>query len=134
MKFSTRTTYGLRAMINLAQTHGQGSTALSKIAKDEKISQGYLERLFKNLKNAELVKSIKGASGGYELAKDPSRIMVFDIVKTLEGKMSPFHCLDDSGKIYCDKKCNCGATLVLAKVQAAVNRTLRSMTLKDLVN
>lgn len=133
MKFSTRTTYGLRAMINLAENHGQGSIALSKIAKNEKISLGYLERLFSKLKKADLVKSEKGAAGGYELNMAPSKIKVFDIVKTLEGELSPFHCFDENGKIYCANKCNCGATLVLTKVQEAVNKTLRSMTLKDLI-
>ena len=133
MKFSTRTTYGLRAMINLAQSHGQDSLALSKIAKNEGISLGYLERLFANLKKAKLVISEKGATGGYKLALAPNKIKVFNIVKTLEGKISPFHCLDDSGKIYCDDKCQCGATLVLIKVQDAVNKTLKSISLKDLL-
>ena len=133
MKFSTRTTYGLRAMINLADEYGKGSLALSKIAKNEKISLGYLERLFSNLKKAELVKSEMGAAGGYKLTRSPSKIKVFDIVKSLEGKMSPFHCLDETGKIYCADKCNCGVTSVLTRVQTAVNKTLQSMTLKDLI-
>ncbi len=133
MKFSTRTTYGLRAMINLADSYGQGSIALSRIAKDEEISLGYLERLFASLKKAKLIKSEKGAAGGYTLSKAPNKINVFDIVKSLEGKMSPFHCLDEKGKIYCADKCNCGVTSVLTRVQEAVNFTLRSMTLKDLI-
>lgn len=133
MKFSTRTTYGLRAMIRLAENRGKGSLALSIIAKDEKISQKYLERLFVELKKAKLVKAVIGAGGGYELTRDPSKIEIYEIVKSLEGKMSPFHCLTEDGKIYCGNECNCGATSVLIKVQQAINNTLKNIKLKDLM-
>jgi Rrf2 family cysteine metabolism transcriptional repressor len=133
MKFSTRTTYGLRAMISLAENYGQGNLALSQISRDEKISLAYLERLIAKLKKAKLVKAEKGVNGGYKLTSKPKDTPVFDIVKTLEGKMSPFHCLDESGKIYCTDKCKCGVTGVLVKVQAAVNDSLKKMSLKDLI-
>ena len=133
MKFSTRTTYGLRAMIYLAQNSDKGSVSLSSIAKIENISQKYLERLFAKLKKSGLIKATKGAGGGYRLARKPSQINVFNIIKTLEGRMSPFYCLDETGKIYCSSKCRCGATQVLIKVQQAVNSTLKSVKLKDLI-
>lgn len=133
MKFSTRTTYGLRAMIRLAQNWNKGNLSLSNIARKENISLRYLEQLFVNLKKERLVISEKGMAGGYKLSSDPKKIKIFNIVKTLEGRMSPFHCLDETGKIYCADKCNCGATLVLTRVQEAVNKTLRSMTLRDLI-
>ena len=133
MKFSTRTTYGLRAMIHLARNWGGDCTSLSNIARKEKISLGYLERLFAKLKKAKLVKSEKGASGGYFLAKNPAQISVFHIIRVLEGKMTPFYCLSEDGKVYCAAKCKCGVTAVLLKVQKAVNSTLKNMKLKDLV-
>jgi len=120
-------------MIKLAENYGQGNLALSQISRDEKISLAYLERLFAGLKKANLVKAEKGVSGGYKLTHKPKDTPVFEIVKTLEGKMSPFHCLDDKGKIYCTDKCRCGVTGVLIKVQAAVNETLKKMTLRDLI-
>lgn len=106
---------------------------LSQIAKKERISLGYLERLFAQLKKAGIVNAEIGAGGGYKLANDPKKILIYDIVKTLEGKMSPFHCMDEKGKIYCDNKCRCGVTGVLVKVQEAVNNTLKSITLADLL-
>ena len=133
MKFSTRTTYGLRAMIKLAEEWGHGSISLSLIAKEGNISLGYLESLFAKLKKANLVKSEKGATGGYVLTQSPEKITVFDVVKTLEGEMAPFHCMDETGKIYCSQKCKCGATSVLVKVQQAINNTLKNITLKDLI-
>ena len=133
VKFSTRTTYGLRAMINLAKNVGSGSVSLSQIAKEEQISKSYLERLFAGLKKAGLIKSEKGASGGYKLSRPAGKINMFEIIKTLEGKMSPFRCVDEKGKIYCSDKSRCGASQVLIKVQQAVNKTLKSISLKDLV-
>lgn len=133
MRFSTRTTYGLRAMIYLAKNWDKGSVSLSSIAKIENISQKYLERLFAKLKKAGLVKATKGVGGGYRLAKKPSQVNVYDIIKTLEGRMSPFYCLDETGKIYCSSKCRCGATQVLIKVQQAVNSTLKSIKLNNLI-
>lgn len=132
MKFSTKTTYGLRAMINLAKVADDKSVSLATIAKNENISQKYLERLFSDLKKAKLVEAEKGASGGYKLAKKASLITVYDIVSTLEGEISPFHCLGANGKIKCSSKCNCGATLVLVKVQKAIVETLKGIKLEDL--
>lgn len=133
MKFSTRTTYGLRAMILLAQGYGKDNVSLSSIARDEKISLKYLERLFVLLKKEKLITSEKGSAGGYSLSRAPQEINVFEIVKALEGEMSPFHCLDESGKIFCSAKCKCGATSVLVKVQGAINSTLKGIRLDELV-
>ncbi|HOZ55923.1 MAG TPA: Rrf2 family transcriptional regulator [bacterium] len=133
MKFSTRTTYGLRAMIKLAANYNKAAVSLAHIAKKEKISQKYLERLFVALKKEKLVLSEKGASGGYRLARDPKNIRIYDIVRVLEGEINPFHCVNDKGEIICSQKCHCGATAILIKVQGAINSTLQSMKLSDLL-
>ena len=101
MKFSTRTTYGLRAMIKLAQSWKKDSLSLPNIARAERISLAYLERLFAKLKKDNLVIAEKGVLGGYKLACPPNKITVFDIIKTLEGDMTAFHCLREDGKVYC---------------------------------
>jgi Rrf2 family protein len=133
MKFSTRTTYGLRAMIKLAKNSQKISISLSSIARDENISQKYLERLFAKLKKANLVIAEKGAAGGYCLARNPSQITVYDIIKTLEGNIAPFYCLSEDGDLYCKVKSSCGAVKVLAKVQQAINSTLKSIKLSNLI-
>ena len=131
MKFSTKTTYGLRAMIALASSKDQISLPI--IAREEKISLGYLERIFSKLKRANLIKSEMGSKGGYSLAKPADKIEVYDIISALEGQLSPFHCVDESGKIYCRQSCKCGATKVLVKVQSVVNKALKEIRLSDLV-
>lgn len=133
MKFSTRTTYGLRAMINLARNYNSGNVSLVTIALEEKISHKYLERIFAKLKKAGLIKSAKGTKGGYKLLVSPEKINIYDIIKVLEGKMSLFYCMGEDGKIYCGDSCKCGITEVLSKVQQAVNNTLKSIKLVDLV-
>ena len=133
MKFSTRTTYGLRAMIRLAGHKNKKSLSLPNIAKAENISLGYLESMFSDLKKAKLVKAAKGVKGGYRLGRPANKIMVFDIVKVMEGKMSLFHCLAEDGRVYCNVGCRCGAALVLAKVQGALKRTLKGIKLSDLI-
>jgi len=133
MKFSTRSTYGLRAMINLAKHSSQSSLPLSAIASQENISLKYLERLFSALKKAKLVKATKGAGGGYQLAKPAKQINIYEIIKALECKLSVFHCLDEQGKIYCNKDCSCRATMVLVKVQQAIIKTLKNIKLSQLL-
>jgi len=133
MIFSTRSTYGLRAMINLARQAKLGSVSLAAIAKDEKISLKYLERLFANLKKAGLVKAIKGAQGGYILSKSAKKIDVYDIIKALEGKLNAFHCTGDNKKIYCSNLCRCEVNAVLTKVERAINLTLKEIKLSQLV-
>lgn len=133
MIFSTRSSYGLRAMINLAKNQKRGSVSLAEIAKAEKISFKYLERLFACLKKAGLVKAEIGASGGYKLAKGAQQINIYDIIKALEGRLSPFHCTGDKEKIYCSSQCKCEVTIVLSKVEQAINSTLKDIKLNQLL-
>jgi Rrf2 family protein len=133
MKFSTRTTYGLRAMIFLGKKWDKENVSLPTIAQKENLSLGYLERIFKKLKKAKLVISEKGSNGGYKLAKDPINTNIFEIVEILEGNMNLFHCIDEKGKADCSKKCNCQALNVLTKVQLAIKKTLKDIKLSDLV-
>jgi len=132
MKFSTKTTYGLRALARLAKNY-PANISLSTIAKKEKISGKYLERIFAILKKNNLVVAEKGMAGGYALAKEPQKVLVYDIIKTLEGGLSWFHCLNETGKVFCGAKCHCPAALVLKKIQASVWSTLEQITLRDLV-
>jgi Rrf2 family protein len=117
----------------LARLKKGETVSLAWIAKSERISLAYLERLFSALKKAGVVEAVKGVSGGYHLARSADKTSVYDVVKVLEGKMSAFHCIDETGKIVCSSKCKCGATKVLAEVQSAVHSSLKKLSLKDLI-
>ncbi|MEI5905726.1 Rrf2 family transcriptional regulator [Bacillus spongiae] len=95
MKISTKGRYGLTIMIELAKRHGEGPTSLKTIAQTHDLSEHYLEQLIAPLRNAGLVKSIRGAYGGYILAKEPSSITSGDIIRVLEGPISPVEGIEE---------------------------------------
>jgi Rrf2 family protein len=132
MKFSTRSSYGLRALINLARNSQRKPYSLAKIAKQEKISLAYLERLFSALKKAGLVASSKGMAGGYKLTKEPVKISILSVIQALEGQISVFHCLGEKGEVFCGQKC-CPSVKVYQAVQLAITSSLKKMTLADLI-
>ena len=92
MKISTKGRYGLRALIDLAQYSEIEPVSISSIATRQAISEGYLEQLMSMLKKAGLIKSIRGAGGGYVLARDMSEISVGDVLRVLEGSLQPVEC------------------------------------------
>jgi Rrf2 family transcriptional regulator, cysteine metabolism repressor len=88
MRISTKGRYGLTIMIELAKNHGEGPTSLKSIAQANDLSEHYLEQLIAPLRNAGLVKSIRGAYGGYILADTPSKITSGDVIRVLEGPIT----------------------------------------------
>lgn len=88
MKISTKGRYGLTIMMELAANYGEGPTSLKSIAEKNDLSEHYLEQLAAPLRNSGLVKSVRGAYGGYVLAKAPSQIRAGDIIRVLEGPIS----------------------------------------------
>lgn len=89
MKISTKGRYGLTIMMELAVKYGEGPISLKSIAEKNQLSEHYLEQLVAPLRNAGLVKSIRGAYGGYILAAEPSEITAGQIIRILEGPISP---------------------------------------------
>lgn len=89
VKISTKGRYGLTIMIELAKQYGQGSIPLRQIAADNHLSEAYLEQLVSPLRNSGLVKSVRGAYGGYMLSKPPHLISTADVIKVLEGPIQP---------------------------------------------
>ena len=78
MKFSTKGTYGLRAVVELATRYGEGPVSLTAVATEQGISEAYLEQLMRSLKKAGIVKTARGKAGGYLLTKEPSKISVLE--------------------------------------------------------
>lgn len=83
MKFSTRATYGLKAMLHLAERYGEGAVPVSQISGDEKISAAYLEQILSRIKREGWVKSVRGPRGGYVLTAKPSEITVGALLRAL---------------------------------------------------
>ncbi len=135
MLFTTKTEYGMRAMVELAKKASQDQPLpVSQIARDQHLSQAYLERLFAKLKADGLIMSTKGSGGGYYLARPPKQINIFEIIEALDGPLMVFSCIsEDENKLACSAK-NCLTKQVWHELQKQIIHTLRQFTLKDLVN
>ena len=142
MKLSTRGRYALRAMIDLAQIQCNNSKSipLRDISLRQDISLQYLEQLFNKLKKANLVKSIRGAGGGYLLTKEAEKINAGDIIRAVEGPIVLVDCILTSkkSKKNTPKKCkkieDCAIKVLLEEVAKKINQTLDATSLKDLCN
>lgn len=132
MKISTRTRYGLRAVLELAMGYGQGPLQLKAIAQHQDISVKYLEQIIAILKSGGFVRSVRGARGGYILAKSPNQVKLSDIFGCLEGPVNTVDCIENQS--YCARAADCLARQVWTKVQNAINNILQSITLQDLVD
>jgi len=132
MKLSTRTRYGIRAILELAEYYGNGPLQLRVIAHDQGVSVKYLEQLMAMLKAAGIVRSIRGSKGGYILAKQPGQVKVSECFQCLEGSVITTECVEDES--FCERTNDCIARQVWTEVQEAVMGVLQSMTLQDLVD
>ena len=122
----------MRAILELAEHYGQGPLQTNVIAQRQDISAKYLEQLLAILKAAGLVKSVRGARGGYVLAKKPDEIKLSDVFYSLEGPVVTVECLEDRGA--CTRIADCVSRQLWAQVQEAITKVLESMTLQDLIS
>jgi Rrf2 family protein len=142
MKISTRGEYGLRALMELGMEPDKG-LSLRDIAKRQNISLDYLEQIVPALKVAGLIKSKRGAQGGYQLAKSPDDITMYDALRALEGSFEPMICLSEveemPGAKPSVKNTNCGASgscavqEVWRELQDAIEGVLKSLTLAEML-
>lgn len=132
MKLSTKGRYGLRALIDLAQYSEQEAVSISSISQRQNISESYLEQLVAKLRKAGLVVSIRGAQGGYRLAKPADTISVGDILRALEGNLQAVECsaLTDEG---CQGADLCVTKYVWQRINESIAKTVDEMMLDQLV-
>lgn len=123
MKISTKGRYGLTIMIELAKRHGEGPVSLKSIAQSNDLSEHYLEQLIAPLRNTGLVKSIRGAYGGYVLAHKPSQITAGDVIRVLEGPLTPVEGIEDEEPAKRE---------LWIRIRDAIKDVLESTTIDDL--
>jgi Rrf2 family transcriptional regulator, cysteine metabolism repressor len=129
MKLSTRKRYATRAMLELADNFGKGPLQTRVIAKHQDISVKYLEQLMSALKSAGVIRSQRGAKGGYVLARSPDKIKLSDIFDIFEGPVVTVECV--TNEKYCDRAGDCVARQVWCEIQKAIKGILESITLQD---
>lgn len=128
MKISTKGRYGLRAMHYLALHSKDGPVSLSAISNEEDISLSYLEQLMRKLRIDGFVVSVRGAKGGYVLAKEPSEISVGDILRSLEGQINLTDCLEEA----CGKGDDCAARILWGRINKGIREVVDHTTLAEL--
>ena len=136
MKLSTKGRYGLRAVIDLAMhCEDKSETAsIQSIAQRQGISENYLEQLMRLLKKAGIISSVRGAGGGYKLAREASKISVGDVLRALEGDLKPVDCQAISESGGCEGADGCVTKYVWKKMNDAIQNAVDSIMLDELID
>ena len=131
VKLSTRGRYGIHAMYDLAAHAGDGPVPIKAISERQAVPEAYLEQLMAVLKRAGLVKSTRGAQGGYALSRPADEISVGEILRALEGGLNLVDCLTEADT--CGKACACPSRIVYRKLRDGLNRLADGITLQDMI-
>ncbi|MCD6015264.1 MAG: transcriptional regulator, BadM/Rrf2 family [Solirubrobacterales bacterium] len=145
MLFSTKAEYGVRLMVELGRRAGTTApeeaepVALATVAEAELLPLSYLEHLVAKLRQADLVSSVRGAHGGYRLAKPAREIAMLDVVEALEGPVAPMECFhtEREGRVLCSHEVDgdraCATKLLWTRVHGGVTKALAGTSLAELV-
>ena len=132
MIISTKGRYALKAVFELAIADKNTAVPLSVISERSGLSELYLEQIFSVLKKNNIVKSIRGAQGGYFLTKNAHEISVGEVIKPLEGDLSPAKCVEEEG--YCDMLDRCPTYMIWDNIKKAIDDVVDNTTLADMVD
>ena len=129
MKISTKGRYGIRLMLSLALHYDKGTLALKSIAREQDISEKYLEQIINPLTKSGLVKSYRGAQGGYILTREPKDITIGEVLRILEGSLSPVDCVDNP---MCPNSDTCVSLSIWKKMKEALDDVVDNISLADM--
>jgi Rrf2 family transcriptional regulator, iron-sulfur cluster assembly transcription factor len=131
VRLSTRAHYAVRAVLDLALHSQHGPVAIQEIARRQAISSSYLEQLFVKLRRGQLIRSIRGARGGYQLARPAEDVHLADIIMLVDEPLQPVACLD--GQKDCDLASQCVTQDVWRQLGDHIRTFLSSITVDQLV-
>jgi len=132
VRVSSRSDYGLRALIELAGHYGQGPLQSSEIALRRHVPEQYLDQLLTVLRKAGFIRSIRGPAGGHELVRDPAQLTILEVIQALEGSLSPVSWLDEPPEVT-DHPHQCGQREIWERIREATTGILASYTVADLL-
>lgn len=131
MKISTRGRYALRLMLDLALYSDGKVVSLKDVSKRQAVSEKYLEQIITPLLRGGLVRSVRGAGGGYLLTRAPEEYTVGDILRPLEGDLAPVECATDEK--FCERCTECVTVSLWQEIHRAVSQVVDNTTLADLL-
>lgn len=132
MKISTKGRYALRLMLDLAINNTGEYIKIKNISERQEISEKYLEQIVNVLNKAGFLKSVRGAQGGYKLAKPPKEYTVGMILRLTEGSLAPVSCIEDDSE--CNRINECVTIEVWKQLNTAINNVVDNITLEDLLD
>jgi Rrf2 family protein len=131
-KMSQKCEYGLRTVLELTRRRGQGPVSVSQIAAAQAIPRRFLELIVKELREAGILNSRRGAKGGYTLAADPKHLSLGQVIRLLDGPLVPMDCMACGGERYCALQGACGLDAVWNKAAATLAGLYDSITFEAL--
>ncbi len=133
MKISTKGRYALRMLIDLAEHSGDEYISLRDISKRQNISKKYLEQIIPLFNKSDVLKTSRGAQGGYKLSRSPDKYTVGEILRITEGSLAPVACLEQEPN-QCERCNECITLPVWKGLERIINEYLDSITLQDLID
>ena len=133
MMISTRGRYALRVMVDLAEHRGGGFLPLKDVAQRQEISEKYLESIIKVLVRSGLLEGVRGKGGGYRLTRQPEQYTVGEILRLMEGSLSPVACLEKE-PMQCPRAAQCRTLPMWKGLYQIVNEYFDGITLADLMD
>ena len=132
MKLSTKSRYGLRAVIEIAKTFGSTPAKRKNVAAQQGISDSYLENILIVLKNNRIIETTRGVNGGYVLSRSPKEITVLEVVDSLEGPLDLVDCVSSNSA--CSKTDTCATRTIWKELADAWKSILGNITLQDVID
>ncbi len=130
LQLSTKVRYAVRAMVELAMRYNSEPIQLNDIACEQDVSVKYLEQLMSPLRTQGIVRTQKGSRGGYHLVRDPEKLTLYDIVKSVEGSIAAVACVDNEKS--CQRSDRCVTRTAWVGIKEAMKNELQSHTLAEL--
>ena len=130
MQIPRRVDYGLRAVIYLSVQDPEKSCSIAEIAKQQGVPRKFLEKIIQDLMRCGLIKSKRGVSGGYTLARPPEEISFYQVIEAIEGPVAVNACMDEH--MSCEQLPRCSMLNVWSEVQRKVTEVFTNTTLADL--
>ena len=131
MKLSTKSRYGLRAVIEIAKSYGSSPAKRKVVASNQGISDSYLENILIVLKNNRIIETTRGVNGGYILSRPPREITILEIVNSLEGPLDLVDCI--GSKTICSKTETCASRSIWKELAESWKSILGNITLQDAI-
>jgi Rrf2 family transcriptional regulator, cysteine metabolism repressor len=132
MRLSTKSRYGLRAVIEIAKVYGSAPAKRREVASSQGISDSYLENILIVLKNSRIVETTRGINGGYVLSRPPREITVLEVITALEGPLDLVECVTTDTA--CTKTAHCAARSIWVELAQSWKTMLGNLTLQDMIN